>query len=451
MGHTEVRRRNIKQRKIHKYVLSGASVLEDCGIIAGQEIPIIPVYGKRWFVESIERFMGHVRLAKDAQRLKNMQLSKLGEISALSTVEKPILTPEQIAGHANMWNDDNIKDYAYLLINPLTNEEGQTVAQGPIGYTKASNIPPALAALLQITEEDMKDVLGHYEKGEILQSHISGKAVEKVNERLDMQAYIYLSNFAKSMRRGGEVWLSQKRDICIEDEREVKVVDRDGKSSSGKIRIFAADENGVVGIQNDLDNANFDVSVEIGPSSQSERDKIVDQTNTLIQYEKDPETHQVLSSTAMMNMQGGGFSGLREYSRKKLVKMGVEEPNEKDLEEMEANPPEPSANDKYLIAEAKRAESEVQKNEADNVETIANAELKKAQAQQIMVEMGKPPEQGAPEKPEKPDYKEEEIMTKAYIAKAELDLKEREVAIKEGELQLKIAMASQNTGEQTSE
>jgi hypothetical protein len=36
------------------------------------------VYGKRWFVDNIERCMGHVRLAKDPQRLKNMQLSKLG-------------------------------------------------------------------------------------------------------------------------------------------------------------------------------------------------------------------------------------------------------------------------------------------------------------------------------------------------------------------------------------
>ena len=126
LGHKEIRRRKIKKRKVHKYIMSGGKILEDCGYIAGKEIPIVPVYGKRWFVENLERFMGHVRLAKDAQRLKNMQLSKLGEISALSTVEKPILTPEQIAGHANMWQDDNIEDYPYLLINPLTNEEGQT-------------------------------------------------------------------------------------------------------------------------------------------------------------------------------------------------------------------------------------------------------------------------------------------------------------------------------------
>jgi hypothetical protein len=37
--------------------------------------------------------MGAVRLAKDSQRLKNMQLSKLAEISAYSAARKPIIDP----------------------------------------------------------------------------------------------------------------------------------------------------------------------------------------------------------------------------------------------------------------------------------------------------------------------------------------------------------------------
>ena len=93
IGTVEVRQKRVKRRKVHKYIMSGSGVLEDSGYIAGTQIPIIPVYGKRWFIDNIERCMGHVRMAKDAQRLKNMQLSKLGEISALSTVEKPLFTP----------------------------------------------------------------------------------------------------------------------------------------------------------------------------------------------------------------------------------------------------------------------------------------------------------------------------------------------------------------------
>ena len=49
------------------------TILEDAGYIAGKCIPIVVVYGKRWFVDNIERCMGHVRLAKDAQRLKTLQ------------------------------------------------------------------------------------------------------------------------------------------------------------------------------------------------------------------------------------------------------------------------------------------------------------------------------------------------------------------------------------------
>jgi len=171
IGAIEDRQKKIKRRRVHKYIMSGSKVLEDCGYIAGTCIPIVPVYGKRWFVDNVERCMGHVRLVKDVQRLKNMQLSKLGEISALSSVEKPILTPEQIAGHQVMWQEDNIKNYPYLLLNPITDQNGNEVVNGPVAYTKPPMIPPAMAALLQITEEDMKDLLGNQEQGEQMVSN----------------------------------------------------------------------------------------------------------------------------------------------------------------------------------------------------------------------------------------------------------------------------------------
>jgi hypothetical protein len=184
IGSQEVRQRKIKRKRVRKYIMSGGKVLEDAGYIAGNCIPIVPVYGKRWFVDNVERCMGHVRLAKDAQRLKNMQLSKLGEISALSSVEKPILTPEQVAGHQIMWADDNLKNYPYLLINPITAADGSTQVTGPLAYTKSAQIPPAMAALLQITETDMKEILGSSAQGEKMVSNISGKAVEMIQTRL---------------------------------------------------------------------------------------------------------------------------------------------------------------------------------------------------------------------------------------------------------------------------
>ena len=169
--------------------------------------------------------MGHVRLAKDAQRLKNMQLSKLAELSALSSVEKPILTPEQVAGHQVMWSEDNIRDYPYLLVNPVTDSNGQQAIMGPVGYTKPPAIPPAMAALLQITETDMQDILGNQQGGDEIQANVSGKAVELVQNRLDMQSFIYVSNFSKAMKRCGEIWLGMAKDVYVEEGRKVRGVD----------------------------------------------------------------------------------------------------------------------------------------------------------------------------------------------------------------------------------
>ena len=153
-----IRIKNTERKRVHKYEMSGNKILKDCGYIAGSAIPVVPVYGKRWFVDNIERCMGHVRLAKDPQRLKNMQISQVAEIAASSGMEKPIFTPEQVSGHQNMWSEDSVKDYPYLLVNPITDANGQALASGPISYTRAPQIPPAVAALMQITDFDMKEI-----------------------------------------------------------------------------------------------------------------------------------------------------------------------------------------------------------------------------------------------------------------------------------------------------
>src|SRR3990167_4392763 len=245
-GFREVRKKKVKRRKVHKYIMSGKGILEDCGYIAGKCIPIIPVYGKRWFVDNVERCMGHVRLAKDPQRLKNMQLSKLGEYAAYSSIEKPVFTPEQVAGHQVMWAEDNIKNYPYLLINQLTDQNGQPVAIGAQSYTKAPEIPPAMAALLQITEQDMQDVLGNQQAGEQLQPNISGKAVELIQNKLDMQTFIYISNFSKGIKRSGEVWLSMAKDILGEEGRKMKGVTGSGETTQIELLKPRVDESGKV-------------------------------------------------------------------------------------------------------------------------------------------------------------------------------------------------------------
>jgi hypothetical protein len=381
IGTREIRQKKVKRKRVHKYIMSGGKVLEDAGYIAGKCIPIVPVYGKRWFVDNIERCMGHVRLAKDAQRLKNMQLSKLGEISALSSVEKPILTPEQVAGHQVMWSEDNLKDYPYLLINPITDQNGNQAVSGPVAYTRSAQIPPAMAALLQVTEADMQDILGNQGNAEKMVSNISGKAVEMIQQRVDMQAFIYMSNFAKGMKRCGEIWLSMARDIYTEDKRKMKTVAATGEV--GMVELMQPTMNTETGemiLANDMASAIFDVNVDVGPSSSSKKAATVRALTGMMQITQDPETLQVLGGMAMMNMEGEGIADANAYFRKKLLLMGVIKPTDKEAEElmaeMQGKPQDPNA--VYLQAAAEEASAKAAKARADTVKTVADAELSRA-------------------------------------------------------------------------
>lgn len=383
-----VRTKKIKVKKVRKYIMDGAVILEDCGHIAGPNIPIVPVYGKRWFVDNVERCMGHVRLSKDAQRLKNMQLSKLGEISALSTVEKPIMTPEEIAGHTVMWSQDNVKNYPYLLKNRALDLNGNPIAI-PMEYTRVPQIPPAMAALLQITEQDMQDLLGNQQDGEELPNNVSGIAVELVQNRLDMQTFIYMSNMSKAVKRGGEIWLGMAKEILVERDRTLKTIDQSGTVSSIKIDRPALDKKtGAPILENHFAGADFDVVADVGPSSASKRSATVRALTGMMQISTDPETIQVLGAMAMMNMEGEGIEDVRGYYRNKLIHLGVIKPTPEEAQdlakEQEAAAQKPDPQAEFLMASAAKAAADSAKAKADTILTMAKVDHTKAQTAEVL-------------------------------------------------------------------
>jgi hypothetical protein len=375
-GMMKVREKKVKRRCVRKYIMNGRRILEDCGYIAGKHIPIVPFFAKRFFVDGVERAMGHGRLAEDASRIKNMQYAKLMELSALSSVQKPIMTPEQVAGHQIMWSEDNIKDYPYLLVNPVTTPDGQKSPQGPVGYTQPPQVPPALAALLQVSETDMMDILGRPQDGQEVVSNISGKAVEMIQQRLDMQAFLYMSNFAKSMRRCGEIWLSMAKELYTEPGRKMKMIGEMYNVESVTLGEEMIAEEGGIKARNDLSRADFDVVVDVGPSFASKRDATVRALTGILQMVSDPAEAKILQSLILMNMEGEGLSQVNEYYRKQLVQMGVIEPNDEEREAIEqamANPqPDPQA--LFLESEARKNDARAELDQARTLKTAAEAD-----------------------------------------------------------------------------
>lgn len=387
-GFEEASRRSIKRKIIRKYILSGQGILKYTPEISGQNIPIVPVYGKRWFVEGIERCMGHVRLVKDAQRLKNMQISKLADISARSSYRKPIMTPKQVAGHENWWAEDAVEDRPYMLINPLEDAEGNTVASPPIGYTETADIPPAMAGLLQLTDNDIKELLGNEEKVDEMNPNMSGVALENWYNRMDMQAFIYISNMAKAMRRAGEVWLSMAKAVYFEDNRKLKTVSAVNNETSQITlnRPMKDEDTGKTYYENDLSKAKFDVYAEAGPSSSSRKSSVTNRLINMLQYVNDPADRQVLIAMILMNMEGEGVQDVRAFFRKKLVSLKVVEPTEEEQIEIDkaAKNAQPSAQDQLALSMAKNEEAKAMRAEADTEKAIAQTAETKAKIAEIL-------------------------------------------------------------------
>ena len=389
-GCVEVRQETLSRRQIHKYLLSGNRVLEDYGVIPGVNIPIVPVYGKRWVVDGVERCMGHVRLARDAQRLKNMQLSKLAEISSLSAVEKPIFHPEQIDQFSREWETDAVVNHAYLRVHPLTDLSGAPIPGGPVAYTKPPQVPPALAALMQMSDIDMADLLGRQESGELLQPNQSGKAVELIQQRLDMQVAIYASNMAKAMRRSGQIWLSMAREVLYEPGRRARTVALDGAVSYVELGRKTLDDAGRLVTEGDLSNADFDVVVDVGPSSSSKRAATVRALTGMLQMTQDQMTQQVLTSLVLTNLEGEGLSDVADFYRKQLVRAGVIQPTEKEAAQLQAEQAQagqqPDPQSLYLQSAAEQAQAEAAKARADTVLTVARADESRAKSDQIRID-----------------------------------------------------------------
>jgi hypothetical protein len=380
-GFRLVRKKDIKTRKVHKYIIDGNRVLKDCGLIAGKHIPVVPYYAKRQIVDGIERVSGRVRLAIDAQRLYNMLVSMLAEIAADSPKEKPIFTPAQIAGHEDMWAKDNVDRYPYLLVNETQDGAGNIIPSQPVAYTKAPAIPPALAGLIQLVGMDLKELLGAEGDQQEVVSNISAKAVELIQNRLDMADFVFMDNLKQSMRRAGEIWLSMARDLYDEDERPMRIVGLDGSDEIKSLR-EPSDDNGKTVYLNDPKAGKFKVTADVGPSFTTRRDGTVRSVTGLMQYIEDPQDKAVLTGVVIQNLEGEGLQDVKDYWRKKMVSMGVTEPTEEEAKALDAAKAnqKPDAQTEFLQAEAKKSLALADKARADTEAALAKAKESEASA-----------------------------------------------------------------------
>ena len=237
-----------------------------------------------------------------------------------------------------------------------------------------------------LTDEDMSDLLGNQTDGEAVTGNVSTETAMLVQNRIDMQTYIYMDNFAKAMQRGGQIWLGMAKEVYSERERAVKVISESDKVSQKIIRQRKLNDIGQPYEAHDLTKAKMDVMSSVGPSSSTAKQAIIKNLMNASQISADPATQDVLTSAMLTHMQGEGLDDIRDFFRMKLVRMGVVNPTpdeEKKLAE-EAQNQTPPAEQEYLLAEAEKARAQAGESQADILLKQAKAEETRAKTAEIL-------------------------------------------------------------------
>jgi hypothetical protein len=351
--------------QVTKYIASGREILKS-DVIAGENIPVVPTYGERAFVEGEETYEGITRLAKDPQRLRNFQLSYLADIVSRSPRPKPIFTPEQVQGFEFMYEDagsDN--NYPYLLQNRTT-ADGQPLPIGPVSVMPEQTIPQALMASIELSRQAVEDVANPGLPQDIADPDLSGKAIAALTNRLDQQSIVYQQNLKHAKRRDAEIYAGMAVEV-YDAPRNVTLTLPDGTVKKAKVMEAVQDkETGNLVTLNDLTNMEYDVFASIGPSYSSKKEQTIEQLGKMAESMAviDPNMTKLLVLKQLTMIDGVAMDDIRKYARKQLIMSGGAEA-ETDEE-------------KQMVVEAQH-----QPQQPDANMVLAQAEMEKAKAQQM--------------------------------------------------------------------
>jgi hypothetical protein len=313
-----------------------------------------------------------------------------------------MFTPEQIEAHDQVWSESNLVRRAYLPIDPVTNADGQKQPMGPLGFTQPSPVPPSIVELSRQTDMDMQRILGNPNEGQQVKSHTTSKTVDAVQRRIDGKSSLFISNMGKAVRRSGQIYLGMVPEVYSQPGRRLKGVGPMNESQRVElmkptIREKGEEATGGLVLANDMTRAQFDVAVDIGPSSETKRDAAFEAGINMQAVTEDPQAKTVLTYHNMMNMRGEGVGYLRKWARKVLVKQGAFPPTPEEKKELEeaAKNAQPGPIEQLALAQAKEAlakveelsarihlvEAQAGKTKAETIKTLADVDIAREAAQ----------------------------------------------------------------------
>lgn len=367
-GFEIVSEKTVERYQVTKYIASGSDILDE-SIIAGENIPVVPYYGERAYVEGEEHYEGVTRLAKDPQRLRNFQMSYLADIVSRSPRPKPIFFPEQIQSFEYMYEQagaDN--NYPYVLQNRLS-KDGSALPIGAVAQLPEQPMPTALIASVELSRQAVEDVANPGIPQDIADPDLSGKAVNALTARLDKQSQVYQENGKHAKRRDAEIFASMATEI-YDVPKMVKITLPDGTTKDVQIMEQVIDqESGDVVILNDLTNQEFQVYSKIGASYSSQKEQTIERIGRMLQTPTlQPKYAESLMLKLLQLTDGVEFDDIRDMAKMDQVLNGFRKPETPEEEQallaMQQQPQQPSA--EMVLAQGELMKGQAQMADVQN-------------------------------------------------------------------------------------
>lgn len=394
MGFQLVEELKIRRRRIFKRVFSGAEFLEPRKEISGKHIPVIPVYGFWAYVDGMERYWGIPTALKDAQRLFNLQISRMAEMSATSPRRTPIFSPEQMDDPDGiiqaLWHKAQYEDLPYLLANPAIDPKtGNLIANGPLAYLEPPALDQTSTALLEITGGYLQQETGGAPQ-DVLDPDSSGKAILAQAQRIDMNTQPIMDNVKTSLQRAGEVYRWIAADV-YSAPRTVTALGLDGDEYEARLFDVVIDrQTGRPQNIHDITRGRFEVVVDTGPSYQSRRQATVDSLSELLQVVgEDSPYFGPMMAMLIDNIDGSGLDKLKQFNNRIMLQLGLREPEDEQeaaMVEQMRQPQPPGPEEELLRATAQKELAEAQESQSRSQRNMIEAEIKTLEFQKDLME-----------------------------------------------------------------
>lgn len=319
-GETPEKTRNSRQCVVMWYKLNGNEILEDREF-PSKYIPVARVWGNAWVVDGKTYLSGIVRNAKDSQRMYNVAQSAIVERVMLSPKAPYIGSVEAIEGYEDIWRKANTENHAILPFNELDSEGNPLKAPTRVN---PAQVETGLSQIAQSSAEDIKSETGQYDASLGQKSNeTSGRAIMARQREGDTATYHYVDNLARAVRHIGRIILDMIPKV-YDSRRVARILGEDGSPANAIIDTEHSealtevrDDKGEIQRIFNPTIGTYDVHTTTGPSFSTRRIEAVEAMTAMTQA--NPQLWTVIGDQLVKNMDWPGAEEMAERLKLTLI------------------------------------------------------------------------------------------------------------------------------------